>query len=73
MAFSAKPPPQLNLVVRWHDTAVSELALEGVLMMKTIADFAPDGTEAGVGLALQDDNGHYLLNRQEAYWCFSAC
>jgi 8-oxo-dGTP pyrophosphatase MutT (NUDIX family) len=29
--------------------------------MKAIADFAPDNTEAGVGLALQDDDGRYLF------------
>lgn len=27
----------------------------------TIADFAPDGVEAGVGLALQDDTGYYVF------------
>lgn len=31
------------------------------LMIRTIADFAPDGTEAGVGLALQDDSERYLF------------
>jgi 8-oxo-dGTP pyrophosphatase MutT (NUDIX family) len=30
-------------------------------MIRTIADFAPDGTEAGVGLVLQDDNERYLF------------
>ncbi|MGD8969217.1 MAG: NUDIX hydrolase [Anaerolineae bacterium] len=30
-------------------------------MFKTIADFVPDGVEAGVGLALQDDGGRYLF------------
>lgn len=30
-------------------------------MIQTIADFAPDGTEAGVGLALQDDSQRYLF------------
>lgn len=29
--------------------------------IRTIADFAPDGIEAGVGLALQDDTGRYLF------------
>lgn len=29
--------------------------------MRSVKDFAPDGTEAGVGLALQDDQGHYLF------------
>jgi ADP-ribose pyrophosphatase YjhB (NUDIX family) len=30
-------------------------------MIRTIADFAPDGVEAGVGLALQDDTGYYVF------------
>jgi 8-oxo-dGTP pyrophosphatase MutT (NUDIX family) len=30
-------------------------------MIRTIADFAPDDTESGVGLVLQDDDGHYLF------------
>jgi 8-oxo-dGTP pyrophosphatase MutT (NUDIX family) len=30
-------------------------------MIRTIADFAPDGTEAGVGLVLQDQGGRYLF------------
>lgn len=30
-------------------------------MMKSIADFAPEGVEAGVGLAIQDDSGRYLF------------
>jgi 8-oxo-dGTP pyrophosphatase MutT (NUDIX family) len=30
-------------------------------MIREIADFAPDGTEAGVGLALQDDGERYLF------------
>lgn len=30
-------------------------------MIKKIADFAPDDAEAGVGLALQDDAGHYIF------------
>ena len=30
-------------------------------MIKTIADFVPDNAEAGVGLALQDDEGRYLF------------
>jgi len=30
-------------------------------MISTIYDFAPDGVEAGVGLALQDDVGRYLF------------
>jgi 8-oxo-dGTP pyrophosphatase MutT (NUDIX family) len=30
-------------------------------VFKTIADFVPDGVEAGVGLALQDDGGRYLF------------
>jgi hypothetical protein len=29
--------------------------------VKTIADFAPDTVESGVGLALQDDEGRYLF------------
>jgi 8-oxo-dGTP pyrophosphatase MutT (NUDIX family) len=29
--------------------------------MQTISDFCPQGTEAGVGLALQDDGGRYLF------------
>ncbi len=29
--------------------------------MRMIADFAPGDVEAGVGLALQDDDGHYLF------------
>jgi len=29
--------------------------------VKTIADFAPDDVEAGVGFALQDDEGRYLF------------
>jgi hypothetical protein len=27
----------------------------------SIADFAPDGAETGVGLVLQDDRGRYLF------------
>jgi len=30
-------------------------------MIRAIADFAPEGTEAGVGLALQDDSERYLF------------
>ena len=30
-------------------------------MFRTIAEFAPEGTEAGVGLALQDDGERYLF------------
>lgn len=30
-------------------------------MIRTIADFAPDDTEAGVGLVLQDDSERYLF------------
>jgi 8-oxo-dGTP pyrophosphatase MutT (NUDIX family) len=30
-------------------------------MIKTIADFAPEGTETGVGLVLQDADGRYLF------------
>lgn len=30
-------------------------------MIKTIADFAPDNVETGVGLALQDEQGQYLF------------
>lgn len=30
-------------------------------MIKTIADFAPDNVETGVGLALQDDAGYYIF------------
>ena len=30
-------------------------------MIRTIADFAPDGTEFGVGLVLQDNAGRYLF------------
>jgi 8-oxo-dGTP pyrophosphatase MutT (NUDIX family) len=30
-------------------------------MMQSIADFCPRGAEAGVGLALQDDDGRYLF------------
>lgn len=30
-------------------------------MIRALADFAPDGTEAGVGLALQDDSQRYLF------------
>ena len=30
-------------------------------MLKTISDFAPEGVEAGVGLALQDAGGRYLF------------
>jgi 8-oxo-dGTP pyrophosphatase MutT (NUDIX family) len=30
-------------------------------MMQSIADFCPEGAEAGVGLALQDDEGRYLF------------
>lgn len=30
-------------------------------MIRTIADFAPDGTESGVGLVLQDDGDRYLF------------
>ena len=31
------------------------------MMIRSIADFAPEGTESGVGLALQDDDGRYLF------------
>ena len=31
------------------------------MVIRTIADFAPDGVEAGVGLALQDDTGRYIF------------
>lgn len=31
------------------------------MMIKAIADFAPEGAEAGVGLALQDDSERYLF------------
>jgi 8-oxo-dGTP pyrophosphatase MutT (NUDIX family) len=31
------------------------------MMIRAIADFAPEGTEAGVGLALQDDSERYLF------------
>jgi 8-oxo-dGTP pyrophosphatase MutT (NUDIX family) len=31
-------------------------------LIRTIADFAPDGTETGVGLVLQDDSERYLFN-----------
>jgi len=30
-------------------------------MIRSIDDFAPQGVEAGVGLALQDDAGRYLF------------
>jgi 8-oxo-dGTP pyrophosphatase MutT (NUDIX family) len=30
-------------------------------LIRAIADFCPDDAEAGVGLALQDDGGHYLF------------
>jgi len=30
-------------------------------MIRSISDFAPDGTEAGVGLALQDDQCRYIF------------
>jgi 8-oxo-dGTP pyrophosphatase MutT (NUDIX family) len=30
-------------------------------MMESIADFAPEDVEAGVGLAMQDDAGRYLF------------
>ena len=30
-------------------------------MIQAIADFCPQGAEAGVGLALQDDEGRYLF------------
>ena len=30
-------------------------------MTQSISDFWPEGAEAGVGLALQDDEGHYLF------------
>ncbi len=30
-------------------------------MIRSIADFCPEGAEAGVGLALQDDDGRYLF------------
>jgi len=30
-------------------------------MMQSIADFCPQGAESGVGLALQDEQGHYLF------------
>jgi 8-oxo-dGTP pyrophosphatase MutT (NUDIX family) len=31
------------------------------MVIRTIVDFAPDGTEAGVGLALQDESERYLF------------
>jgi 8-oxo-dGTP pyrophosphatase MutT (NUDIX family) len=31
------------------------------MMIRAIADFAPEGTEAGVGLVLQDDSERYLF------------
>jgi 8-oxo-dGTP pyrophosphatase MutT (NUDIX family) len=31
------------------------------MIIRAIADFAPEGTETGVGLALQDDSEHYLF------------
>ena len=31
------------------------------MMIETIADFAPQGVEAGVGLALQDESQRYLF------------
>jgi 8-oxo-dGTP pyrophosphatase MutT (NUDIX family) len=34
---------------------------EQPMMMRAIANFAPEGTEAGVGLALQDDSERYLF------------
>ena len=30
-------------------------------MIRSIADFCPEGAEAGVGLAMQDDEGRYLF------------
>ena len=30
-------------------------------MIRSISDFCPEGAEAGVGLALQNDEGHYLF------------
>ena len=35
--------------------------MESSTMIRTIADFAPEGTECGVGLVLQDDDGRYLF------------
>lgn len=32
-----------------------------MMMIESIADFAPEDVEAGVGLALQDDGGRYLF------------
>jgi len=31
------------------------------MTINSLADFAPEGVEAGVGLALQDDAGHYVF------------
>jgi ADP-ribose pyrophosphatase YjhB (NUDIX family) len=31
------------------------------MMIRQISDFAPDDVEAGVGLALKDDEGRYLF------------
>jgi hypothetical protein len=40
----------------------SALQIENTMTeVKMIADFAPDNVEAGVGLALQDDEGRYLF------------
>ena len=39
-------------------------------MIRTIADFAPDDTEFGVGLVLQDDAGRYLFFLAGTrHWC----
>ena len=47
----------------------SALQIENAMTeVKMIADFAPDNVEAGVGLALQDDEGRYLFTLLARQW-----
>ena len=53
-----------------HDAEhASALQIENTMTeVKMIADFAPDNVEAGVGLALQDDEGRYLFTLLARQW-----
>ena len=47
----------------------SALQIENTMTeVKMIADFALDNVEAGVGLALQDDEGRYLFTLLARQW-----
>ncbi|MCD5417401.1 NUDIX hydrolase [Candidatus Bipolaricaulota bacterium] len=47
--------------VRRHCEPIHNKPGSTITVIKTIADFVSDNTEAGVGLALQDDKGRYLF------------